>query len=112
MTDKQLIKITTQFTKGIIGKRNKTDGYCFMVSAALQSYLNLLHGMRCELIEGEIRPNKGAAWNHFWLELEDGRILDPTADQFKDPDGSDRPMVYIGKKPKWYIIPKFTKSVN
>jgi len=39
--------------------------------------------------------------NHYWLELPDGQVLDPTADQFNDEDGFEHlrplPPVYIGK---------------
>ena len=52
ITDKELIKITTQFTKGILGKR-KSEGMCFAVCAPLQGYLSICK-IETELIEGEI----------------------------------------------------------
>lgn len=106
MTDKKLIKITTQFTKGIIGK-DTTKGKCFMVCSALQSYLTIMD-VKCKLIKGVIKvKSEKEIWNHFWLKLNDGRILDPTADQFLNPDGSTRQMVFLDMKPNWYIVPKF-----
>jgi hypothetical protein len=103
MTDKELIKITGQFTKGLLGKR-KSNGMCFAVSAPLQGYLSAC-GLETELIEGEIKIGKDIH-NHCWLKLPDGRILDPTANQFKTPDGKDMPITYLGKKPKWYKLIK------
>ena len=37
-------------------------------------------------------------WDHCWLRLADGRIIDPTADQF----GNGMPKVYIGTLPAGY----------
>jgi hypothetical protein len=104
MTDKELIKITGQFTKGVLGKRTSKD-MCFAVCAPLQSYLSLLCETPSDLIEGEIKVGK-QLHSHYWLRLLDGRILDPTANQFKTPDGKDMPMVYLGKKPTWYKLIK------
>ena len=52
--------------------------------------------------------NINSIWDHVWLKLEDGRILDPTADQFTNMDGSAMPAVFLGKKPDWYFTDKHT----
>jgi hypothetical protein len=43
---------------------------------------------------------EGYEREHFWLEMDDGTVIDPTADQFP---GLDLPPVYIGKLPTMYI---------
>lgn len=103
MKDKDLIRTIQSFTRGILGKR-KPNGMCLAVCAPLQSFL-LMGECYTKLVEGEIHIN-GDLWNHFWLELKDGRVIDPTASQFKKPDGSGMPKVFIGEKPYWYTINK------
>jgi len=103
MTDTEIKKIASGFTKGLLGKR-KSNSMCLAVTAPLQGYLSFC-GLETELIEGEIKVGK-ITWNHFWLKLPDGRILDPTANQFKTPDGKDMPKLYLGKKPDWYKLIK------
>jgi hypothetical protein len=87
-------RIATEFRKGILGKKS-SKAWCFGVCAALQGYLELC-GYKCRLVNGTVGD-----WDHYWLEY-DGIIIDPTADQFKTPEGEDMPPVYIGIKPDWY----------
>lgn len=102
MGDKELIKITTEFKKGLLGKR-ESKAMCFMICLPLQGYLSSC-GIETELIEGKFETDIGT-WNHFWLQLADGRILDPTADQFNSQIiNTQMPKVYIGEKPKWYQV--------
>ena len=75
MTDRQLLKATRQFRDGILEGRS-SDRMCFMVCFALQGFLSAC-GLETLLIEAEFRDT-----NHVWLQLPDGRVLDPTADQF------------------------------
>ncbi len=91
MNDKGLLIISEEFRKGMIGNRS-SEGFCYALSAPLTSYLEFL-GFKCELIKGKI----GGA-EHYWIALPDGRILDPTADQFND---SISP-IYWGLKPDNY----------
>jgi len=100
MSDKELLKITSQFTKGILGK-HQSSSMCFAVSAPLQGFLSVC-GFETQLIEGEIEVSKNELWNHFWLKLPDGRILDATANQFRTPDNKEMPKIYLGEKPNWY----------
>lgn len=83
------------FRKGILGKKS-SHKMCFAVCAPLQGFLELM-GYQVELVEGEYQNT-----NHYWLQLPDGNIIDPTADQFQTPTGEPMPKVYIGKKPEWY----------
>jgi hypothetical protein len=70
---------------------------CGAVSYALAGYLRGC-GIECETVKYEVHKVE-----HVCLVLSDGRVLDATADQFKRPDGSDMPDVYIGKRPSWYL---------
>lgn len=101
MSDKELIKIASGFTKGLLNKR-ESKNMCFAVSLPLQGYLSIC-GVETEIIHGEIEL-KNEICNHFWLKLPCGRILDATANQFKTPEGKEMPKIFIGKKPEWYKI--------
>ncbi len=92
---RELKNIVTQFRNGIVG-RQRVKGRCYMVCAPLSTYLDLI-SFPNKLIEGNIYGDE-----HWWLKFEDGTICDPTASQFKKPDGSKMPKVFIGEKPKWY----------
>src|SRR5208337_1185750 len=84
-------KLVAEFRKGILGKRPSTN-MCFVVSAPLQGYLHACCGVDCELESGMIGD-----YEHFWLRLQNGLILDPTADQFMTPEGDKMPEVYVGE---------------
>ena len=86
MTDAELIEFATAFREGVIGDK-PSGGFCFMVCAPLSGLLHA-HGVEAELNEGGPEHI-----NHFWLELSDGRVLDPTADQF-----GILPPVYLGPR--------------
>jgi hypothetical protein len=89
MTDMQLKRYASQFRRGIIGRR-KSDQMCFAVCAPLEGLLSLAG------VDARLRKVDFMAINHCWLELPDGRILDPTADQFGlEP-------VYLGALPALY----------
>ncbi len=88
-------RISREFRKGLLGKKS-SNGMCFAVCSALAGYLRFV-GQECEVTEGEI-----SHWQHFWITLPDGIIIDPTADQLLKPDGNDMPEFYIGRKPEWY----------
>ena len=96
MTDKQLIKVVNQFTRGMINGKPTTQK-CYLVCAPLYSYLRFI-GVDVELIEGEVETDK-LIHGHYWLQLSDGRIIDPTANQF---EGLQLPANYIGQLPSSY----------
>lgn len=83
------------FRRGILDGR-KSARMCCAVSMPLAGYLEFC-GIPCVLVHGEVIDN-----NHTWIKLADGRIIDATADQFKNPDGTRMPQVYIGELPDWY----------
>ena len=96
MTDAQLIKFCREFRKGVLGKRN-SEMMCFAVVLPLATLLDM-HGIRSMIMESDLGTT-----NHIWLQLDDGRCLDPTADQFNNErDGRNMPDVYLGQVPVWY----------
>ncbi len=96
-----LRQMVAGFSNGIIG-RGKSTGMCFMVCVALQGYLEFA-GYPCRLIKGEIDGEV----EHYWLELPDGKIIDPTTDQFNYRFKNKRlSRPYIGARPRWYKIIK------
>ena len=103
LKDKELLKICSQFRYGVIG-RGKANRKCYMITAPLCSYLKFLK-IECTMIEGFVTIGENIT-NHFWILLPDGRIIDPTADQFNEIKGLEMPKVYLGQKPDWYMIPK------
>jgi len=76
MTDKELIRTCKLFTKGILDGKPTTD-MCYVVCSPLVAYLSCC-GVESTLTEGELQGK----YHHFWITLKDGRIIDPTADQF------------------------------
>lgn len=96
MSDAELIEFAREFRDGIIDGGLPTL-MCFAVCAPLVTLLNL-HGVNAKLVESDLE------WcNHFWLRLEDGRALDPTADQFNYLDGAKLPAIYLGAPTKYHI---------
>ena len=92
MTNKQLLKYVSAFRRGILSGA-ASDLMCFAVCAPLQPLLQM-DGVECELTSGMVGDME-----HYWIELADGRIIDPTADQFSE----NMPEVYIGARPENYI---------
>lgn len=106
MKNEEIIEIATDFTRGII-QENKSNGMCFFCCIMLQGYLKFLGAADWKIVEGEIEQGS-ETWNHYWLQLEDGTIFDPTSDQFKKPNGKQMQEFYCGKKPKWYKFLKYS----
>jgi hypothetical protein len=87
VSDKKLAGICKAFRDGLLNN-GPSCLMCAVVCRPLAGYLSSI-GIDCEevLIEFE--------WgNHMFLRLRDGRVLDPTADQFGD---MKLPPIYIGK---------------
>ena len=77
-------KFVLKFRNGMLGKKPSTN-MCFIVCFPLQGVLEL-HGVPTKLVRGKFRK-----WNHYWLEMADGTVIDPTCDQF-----GKFPKVYMG----------------
>lgn len=101
MSDKELLKIVSEFTKGILGKRS-SKSMCFAVCCPLQGFLSLIQ-IYCKLQEGYIEIGATEIYAHYWLKLPSGKIIDPTADQFNELCLIKNPRIYIGDKPEHYI---------
>lgn len=91
MRSRDLIKIARDFRRGVLGTRSSA-GMCLVVAAPLQGFLSAVYDLETTLEEADFETT-----NHVYLRLPDGRILDPTADQFPD-----MPDVYLGPWPEAY----------
>ncbi len=87
MRDKKLAKICKAFRDGLLEKASSRL-MCAVVCRPLAGFLS------CVGIETEVEFLEFDWGNHMFLRLPDGRVLDPTADQFRD---LNLPPVYIGK---------------
>lgn len=90
MTDQELINFATDFRSGLLGGQTPC-GMCFAVCAPLASLLRL-HGVDAIETEVDLDHLSGEWASHWHIGLTDGRVLDPTADQFED-----MPQVYLGE---------------
>jgi len=90
MSDDDLIEFASEFRAGILGERSSA-WTCAMVCWPLVTLLNL-HGVSCEAVESDLGD-----CNHIWIKLSDGRVLDPTADQF-NYFPKQYPPVYLGPR--------------
>jgi hypothetical protein len=110
MSEKELLKIVTDFRKGILGGK-RPRGMCFAVCSPLVSFLGM-SDFKCEMVRYAVQEdNFNKVWEHWCLKLPSGRILDPTASQFKKPDGTRMPTVYLGERPAHYMTYR-TKKVK
>ena len=92
---KDIKKIVQEFRRGILDGKGSLM-MCYAICLPLRSYLRYSFEIETDLIEGTVY---GA--NHYWLQMIDGTIIDPTADQFD----YKMPKVYIGKAPEGYEVP-------
>lgn len=63
---------------------------CVALSAPLHAALSLL-AIPCRLCASTV-----GGWAHVFLQLGDGRVLDPSADQFNEHTPESLPAVYLG----------------
>lgn len=89
MNDVELLDYAIEFRKGILGGRD-SDMMCAMVSWPLAGLLNFM-GIKCRTEEIDL-----GECNHIYIRLADGRVLDPTADQFNSCRAEQMPPVYLG----------------
>lgn len=101
MTDDELISLASDFRDELIGKNTGGDGNCAKVSWALAGYLKALHGVECECVETDLENNPNSEWyEHVWIKLTDGRVLDATFDQFCS---EEKVKVYLGKPTEFHV---------
>jgi hypothetical protein len=96
-SDKALLGMVSGFRTGILNG-GSPNFMCFAICAPLQSLLSI-EGIEVALIKGWVDCGD-YDMEHVWLQLEDGRVLDPTADQFP----LSLPPVYLGEQPAQYNI--------
>lgn len=96
MTDEELVKFADAFREGILdgGPSYMT---CARVCRPLETLL-VLSGVKCEAVESDL-----GEFNHVWLKLEDGRVLDPTIDRFNYLFAENWPRVYLGPPTKYHV---------
>lgn len=94
MTDAELLEFTQEFRDGILDG-GPSDMRCFMVCAPLVTLLNM-SGVPAKLEEAKSVRTVYGECNHVWIKLSDGRVLDPTADQFNSRRRK-MPPIYLGK---------------
>jgi len=95
MTDRQLKRVALNFRKGLLGNR-PSRFMCAAVCWPLAGFLSA-YGIEAVAEEVEFPQALQGCSNHIWLRLPDGRILDPTADQFGlEP-------IYLGPVPDLYL---------
>lgn len=96
MTDEELVEFAREFRKGIMGAYTNSTGFCGMICWPLETLL-CMNGVQCKSVETDL-----GMCNHVWLRLEDGRVLDPTMDQFNFLFAEDWPDVYLGPPTKYH----------
>jgi len=90
--DSRLKKDVLELREGMLGD-NPSNWTCGMVCFALQGFLYFALGLETCLYEGDL-----GEMNHIWMMLPDGRVLDPTADQFNFWFPHKKyPKVHLGK---------------
>lgn len=93
----ELRSLVRSFRNGILEARGGCpDNMCFVVCHPLSGYLQFL-GVAHSLVEGTFLD-----CHHYWIELPDRTVIDPTADQFERGFKVRMPKVYIGPRREWY----------
>lgn len=96
MTDAELIATCTEFRRGLLGRRSPR-WQCAKVCWAMAPYLEFFHQVTLAVCMSEnVEFARGRTCNHVWLQLADGRVLDPTADQFSTK-ARPLPAIYLGE---------------
>ncbi len=89
MTDADLLQYASEFRAAIIGDRDSSR-MCAAICGPLAATFTV-KGRRTLLMESEL-----GTCNHVFIQVEDGRVLDPTADQFNRQGEPGFPRVYLG----------------
>lgn len=105
VNDRELVYFTMLFKETALDGHN-SRGKCLKLTAALVPMLNVV-GVPCVLTTGDVWATnvKGEVIGrtfHAWVTLKDGRILDPTLEQF--PEARTLEMnagIYLGRKLEW-----------
>jgi hypothetical protein len=91
VTDHDILQFAKDFRAAILGDGDSA-WMCAAISGPLCAALNV-QGVYCHLVESDL-----GECNHVFIQLDDGRVLDPTADQFNWCSRVPLPGVYLGEK--------------
>lgn len=89
MTDSELLQYASEFRAAIIAN-GESVRMCAAISDPLSAAL-AVKGVATTVMESDL-----GECNHVFLKLQDGRVLDPTADQFNWCSRRKLPGVYLG----------------
>jgi len=89
MTDAELLQYASEFRFAVIGDETSSR-MCAAISDPLCAAL-AVQGVPAQVMENVLED-----CNHVFLQLPDGRVLDPTADQFNRGSSGPLPAVYLG----------------
>ena len=99
--DLALLNFAKGFREGLLMDK-PSNWMCRAVCMPLQTLLGM-SGYETQITEGTVIADE-AEIEHTWLTLDDGRVLDPTADQFNEYISElDMPPVFLGPLPSFYL---------
>lgn len=103
MNDKELTKIISEFVSGLLKKiKCNHAGNCLVMCEILQPYLFWIFGIATTINNCKVKQGRKKINHYYLLRIRDGIIIDPTASQFKTPEGNQMPKVYVGVEPLFY----------
>lgn len=97
--DRELLRVA-RAARERITLGSAAQGWCIAVCVPLAVYLTR-RGVPAIDVHGGVGD-----WQHVWIALADGRILDPTADQFNRPGATKMPQIYLGPILPHYEVPR------
>lgn len=104
MTDAKLKIEITCFVNGLLKKAKcKHAGNCYAMCQILKPYLSCFFKVETLINNAKVKQGRKKVNHYYLFRIKDGIIIDPTASQFKKPDGTQMPKIFIGKMPEWYV---------
>lgn len=95
MRDRDIVRTAANFRSGMLdGGTSRL--MCFAVCWPLLGLLEYGGALRGRLLESTVTAGAFTC-NHIYIGLDDGRVLDPTADQFNSVFEPQMPKVYLGE---------------
>lgn len=110
-TDKYILSVARGFRGGVLDGTSPAMK-CYMTCFPLHGFLKHLD-VECKLVNGTVVLHEAnEIWEHYWIELPDGRILDPTGSQFNGKGKKKMPAVYLGVRPDHYLNTPLAENVD
>lgn len=91
VSDQYILQFAREFRTAILSDSDSA-WMCAAISGPLCAALTV-QSVSCHLVESDL-----GVCNHVFIQLDDGRVLDPTADQFNWCSREPLPGVYLGEK--------------